>query len=544
VNALVVGLALPVNLMSGSAQVDAAGGPAQTGSTPDAQGATRQWFTEPLSAQAVPFVAAHAKVRLLRVEQGFGLAFATQVGVPVSKAAREAGGDPSVWVWPQLFGEKRFGPNGALKVGVNVGARLHSPSETTMNLRDGVFRDGNRITYGAGAAYRVFEPVDIVADTYATYLLSSGADSAIRPSNEVVGGFKIFLDRNSFLSLGAGPRFTRGFEAADFRGLLGFTFEPSIGDRDGDGVKDDVDRCPDEPEDIDGFRDADGCPDPDNDNDGIPDREDRCPNEPEDKDGDRDDDGCPEAADGDRDGDGIMDYADKCPDRPEDRDGFQDDDGCPELDNDADGILDTADACPNDAEDRDGFEDADGCPDPDNDKDQILDVVDACPNEPETYNGFQDEDGCPDQGNVIIEDKNIVILKKIRFKTGSADLLEESNDILDAVAAALIHHPEFTLVEISGHADERSSDEFNLRLTQDRVNRVLAALVTRKVEKSRLRSKGYGEFCPEDPAHNEQAWERNRRVEFKIVKTVDGPTGVELGCDNAVQKGVRPEPVP
>jgi len=67
-NALVVGLALPVNLMSGSAQVDAAGGPAQTGSTPDAQGATRQWFTEPLSAQAVPFVAAHAKVRLLRVE--------------------------------------------------------------------------------------------------------------------------------------------------------------------------------------------------------------------------------------------------------------------------------------------------------------------------------------------------------------------------------------------------------------------------------------------------------------------------------------------
>jgi hypothetical protein len=59
-----------------------------------------------------------------------------------------------------------------------------------------------------------------------------------------------------------------------------------------------------------------------------------------------------------------------------------------------------------------------------------------------------------------------------------------------------------------------------------------------------LRSKGYGEYCPEDPGHNEAAWEKNRRVEFKIVKTKDGPTGVELGCANAKAHGVSPEPVP
>jgi len=51
-------------------------------------------------------------------------------------------------------------------------------------------------------------------------------------------------------------------------------------DRDGDGIPDVVDRCPDEPEDYDGFQDDDGCPDRDNDNDGVPDAEDRCPNTP------------------------------------------------------------------------------------------------------------------------------------------------------------------------------------------------------------------------------------------------------------------------
>jgi len=51
-------------------------------------------------------------------------------------------------------------------------------------------------------------------------------------------------------------------------------------DRDGDGIPNDRDKCPDDPEDLDGFQDDDGCPDPDNDNDGVPDVEDQCPNEP------------------------------------------------------------------------------------------------------------------------------------------------------------------------------------------------------------------------------------------------------------------------
>jgi len=94
------------------------------------------------------------------------------------------------------------------------------------------------------------------------------------------------------------------------------------GDRDHDGILDNVDKCPDQPEDRDGFEDADGCPDPDNDKDGILDAADKCPNEPEDKDGFEDADGCP---DPDNDKDGVLDTADKCPNEP----GPPDNDGCP-----------------------------------------------------------------------------------------------------------------------------------------------------------------------------------------------------------------------
>jgi outer membrane protein OmpA-like peptidoglycan-associated protein len=88
---------------------------------------------------------------------------------------------------------------------------------------------------------------------------------------------------------------------------------PGPGDMDGDGIPDNIDQCPRVPEDLDGFQDADGCPDPDNDGDGITDKLDKCPNDPEDRDGFQDEDGCP---DPDNDKDGIPDVADKCPNEP------------------------------------------------------------------------------------------------------------------------------------------------------------------------------------------------------------------------------------
>ncbi len=539
-NRAVVGVSIPVILMSGD----------NAYSLQDLDG--NVYDSEQLTAQKISGIAPHIKVRLTRVDQTIGVAAILQGGISLGGAERDLGADPGIWYWPRIAIENQFGFSRRFKVGLNVGYRGHTGKNASFGnegwgsgdplLEEGTLEYGNLLTLGLGLSYRVFDQMDLVGETYATQLLSGDSDQAQKFSQEYLGGIKLFVERNSYLMMGAGSRaYSTGFEAADLRVVLGFIFEPSIGDRDGDGYKDDEDECPDEPEDFDGFEDEEGCPDPDNDNDGILDVDDRCPNIPEDFDGDEDKDGCPEGdREEDRDGDGIPDSRDKCPDDPEDKDGFEDTDGCPDPDNDKDGILDVDDQCPNDPEDKDGFEDEDGCPDPDNDKDQIPDVEDKCPMEPETYNGHEDEDGCPDKGRVIIEGSDIVILDKIQFATASTKILPESIPIVDAVAATLKGHPEFLTVEVAGHADERASDAYNLNLTKGRARSVVAALVQRGISRNRLVSQGYGEYCPIDKASNPNAWEKNRRVEFKVVKTDEGLTGVARGCDEARAHGVTP----
>jgi hypothetical protein len=66
------------------------------------------------------------------------------------------------------------------------------------------------------------------------------------------------------------------------------------GDSDADGIVDSADKCPNDPEDRDGFQDSDGCPDGDNDQDGVLDFNDKCCYQAEDQDGVEDLDGCPE----------------------------------------------------------------------------------------------------------------------------------------------------------------------------------------------------------------------------------------------------------
>lgn len=129
----------------------------------------------------------------------------------------------------------------------------------------------------------------------------------------------------------ASTRETRAFGDRRARSTTVATQPTSVAlaDRDDDRVSDANDRCPDDPEDPDGFEDDDGCVDPDNDHDGFGDRADRCPLEPESVNGVTDDDGCPDTF-ADTDGDLIPDPFDACPQAPETYDGRADDDGCPE----------------------------------------------------------------------------------------------------------------------------------------------------------------------------------------------------------------------
>lgn len=262
---------------------------------------------------------------------------------------------------------------------------------------------------------------------------------------------------------------------------------------------------------------ADECRPKDRDGDGIWDHEDQCPDDPEDMDGHEDEDGCPDL---DRDRDGITDADDVCPDDPEDIDGFRDADGCPDLDNDNDGLVDRVDKCPNEAEDLNGFEDEDGCPEGviDRDGDGIVDNVDQCPDEPENKNEYLDEDGCPDvkPQNVTITKERIEIHQKILFASGKAKILRSSWPILDSVAQVMKDYPAIT-VRIEGHTDSDGSDTLNQRLSDQRAAAVQEYLGGKGVEAKRLSSKGYGETQPIDTNRTSTGKANNRRVEFHIV---------------------------
>ena len=182
---------------------------------------------------------------------------------------------------------------------------------------------GNEFVYGVGVGLHPVEPLELVADFHGAI---GGPQAAQRPA-EILGGLKFLVGRYISFNLGGGAGLLPGVGAPDYRVLGGFalapSFDPNARDSDKDGIVDAMDRCPKDPEDLDGFQDEDGCPDIDNDADGRLDVEDRCPNEPEDDDDYQDSDGCP---DPDNDNDSILDVADLCPDEPEHNNHFEDED--------------------------------------------------------------------------------------------------------------------------------------------------------------------------------------------------------------------------
>lgn len=254
-------------------------------------------------------------------------------------------------------------------------------------------------------------------------------------------------------------------------------------DKDRDGIEDKLDLDPLHPEDVDGFKDDDGAPDPDNDSDGIPDIDDKAPND------------------------------------PEDMDGFQDYDGVPDPDNDNDTIEDMKDKCPQSPEDFDEFEDHDGCPEYDNDNDGIPDSLDQCPNWPEDYNDYLDEDGCPDEKpkpEPIEKGKNIV-LQGVTFPSGSAVLTQASYAALEDVFHTLIDFPHIE-IEIQGHTDNTGNFNSNMKLSELRAHAVRRYFINRGIEPARIRAVGYGQLHPVADNSTNPGRAANRRIEFVRIK--------------------------
>lgn len=263
--------------------------------------------------------------------------------------------------------------------------------------------------------------------------------------------------------------------------------KPAPGDRDGDGYIDPEDTCPDEPENYNGFKDEDGCPD-----------------------------------DPDTDGDGLTDSVDSCVLSPEDKDNYLDEDGCPEIDNDLDTLIDEKDKCPNEPEDPDGFQDEDGCPDPDNDGDTVLDGKDQCPNE--IGSSTAEPLGCPTKpALVVVTDCEVKITQQIHFEFNKDKIRSESFPVLDAVVEVMQRLPDIK-IEVQGHTDNKGGKDYNKKLSDRRAASVMKYLVSHGVDAARLRSHGYGMERPIVPNDSEQNRALNRRVQF--VRT----EGAKPGC--------------
>lgn len=319
---------------------------------------------------------------------------------------------------------------------------------------------------------------------------------------------------------------------------LGIGYRFGERDRDGDGVPDKVDRCPDQPgpaalagcpdRDGDGIADIDDlCPDepgpastggcPDRDGDGIADKDDRCPDEA----GPAKFAGCP-----DRDGDGIPDIDDRCPDEP----GPMEFAGCP--DRDGDGIPDIDDRCPDQPgpaalagcpdRDGDGVPDIDDrCPDapgpvalqgcPDRDGDGVADIDDKCPDVPGPASNF----GCPE---ISKEDKEKIefAIQNVTFRTGTARLSSASLPLISDLANIMKKYPVYHL-EIEGHTDNTGSAALNQTLSENRAKACYDQLRTLGISDSRMSYRGFGPSKPIASNDTEAGRTLNRRTEFKMV---------------------------
>ncbi len=398
---------------------------------------------------------------------------------------------------------------------VNVGYVFY-PRATIANLTT-----GDEITLGGGIGFTpIIDKLNVRLELDGSFNAGPNDDGDERfgdPAHtpfEVLGSVEYKFPFGLALRGGLGKGITPGFGATDFRFFVGASyaiFKPI--DRDKDGIADPDDACKKEPEDMDGWEDSDGCPDPDND------------------------------------GDGMADVADQCPDEAEDADGWEDADGCPDPDNDGDGIDDGVDTCPEEPEDLDGFQDVDGCIDPDNDGDGIADMSDACPNAAETVDGWQDEDGCPDDKLAVVTEGQIAILQPILFRSGSAKIEKESMSIVTTVAKIMTEHQSILQVRIEGHTDNKGNPDSNLRLSERRAETVMKELIKLGIDRSRLESAGYGDSRPVGSNRTEDGRTKNRRIEFRILAQaateaqVQNPSNIWGEVKPPETEGV-PEPPP
>ena len=108
----------------------------------------------------------------------------------------------------------------------------------------------------------------------------------------------------------------------------------------------------------------------------------------------------------------------------------------------------------------------------------------------------------------------------VHFEYDRANLRSDDAAVLDQ-RVAIMQANSGLRIRVSGHCDERGSDEYNLALGNRRANTAKQYLVSHGIDAGRIETTSYGKERPLDPAHNEQAWATNRRDEFEILSGGD-----------------------
>ncbi len=304
-------------------------------------------------------------------------------------------------------------------------------------------------------------------------------------------GFNLWIYKNvglNFQSIGKFVYVDFPLKTNHWQHSAGLVLRFGAKDKDGDGIFDKDDACPD----IAGVAALKGCPD--RDGDGIADKDDACP----DIAGLAAFKGCP-----DTDGDGIADKDDACPDLA----GLAAFNGCP--DTDGDGIADNVDACPKVA----GVAANKGCPWPDTDGDGVLDKDDKCPTEA----GPASNNGCPEIKPVAAENQMINLSESILFDFNKSGLREDSHTKLLGIVAGMKENSTVKL-SIEGHADSYGPAAYNQKLSKARADSVRKFFIANGFDPDKITATGFGETRPVDTNATSQGRANNRRVEIIIVK--------------------------
>ncbi len=196
------------------------------------------------------------------VELGF-VPTHTNPTVPMSVQANVFWMEPRVHLRFELAPNQRFKPFVVIGGGSVISLSSAQKTYGTDLLGDGYAGGGVHFDTGKGFAFRADARLSLIP----------GVNHALAPELDIGFGIEIHVGE---------PK-----KAAP-------VVEAPMADKDGDGIPDDKDKCPDRAEDKDGFEDQDGCPDIDNDNDRVLDIADKCPNVPETYNGYQDEDGCPD----------------------------------------------------------------------------------------------------------------------------------------------------------------------------------------------------------------------------------------------------------